>query len=185
MLSPTSLSCLAMLGAQVLKYHILQGEVSNSTLSGPPRDFRTLLANETVENTPDGGILDDTGKNATLLAADLRAVNGLVHVIDSVLEPYTVFTETPTAAPTAAPTTAATLNIVETLMATNQDDANAYYGMFDTLLSAIRVSGLATRLSAPGPYTVRHLAVSLYCGNTSTDLRRGTHSPVHADEDIR
>ncbi|CAN0395399.1 unnamed protein product, partial [Ectocarpus sp. 8 AP-2014] len=72
----------------VLRYHIVTNEAAdNATLRGPLREFDTLLSGSTLRNSLDGGILDDTQMKASLLAADLQAVNGYMHAIDIVLEP--------------------------------------------------------------------------------------------------
>ncbi|CAN0124164.1 unnamed protein product [Ectocarpus sp. 4 AP-2014] len=137
----------------VLRYHIVTNEAAdNATLRGPLREFDTLLSGSTLRNSLDGGILDDTQMKASLLAADLQAVNGYMHAIDIVLEPYPLFTQSPTAAPTAAPTY---LVIVDMLVAENADPFSPYFGQFDTMIAALAASsGLDIELSAPGPFTL-------------------------------
>lgn len=143
----------------VLSYHVITNEaVDNSTLRGSLREFDTMLQGNTLRNSVSGGVLDDTGVEATVLAADLQAVNGLVHVIDVVLEPYPMFTQSPTAAPTAAPTL---LDLVRMLEIENTDPANPYFGMFDTMIEALSASGLDLELAQPGPFTVRWAEVFL------------------------
>ncbi|CAN0040563.1 unnamed protein product, partial [Hapterophycus canaliculatus] len=136
----------------VLSYHVITNEaVDNSTLRGSLREFDTMLQGNTLRNSLSGGVLDDTGVEANVLAADLQAVNGLVHVIDIVLEPYPLFTQSPTAAPTPAPTL---LDLVHTLEMENGDTTNDYFGMFDTMIAALSASGLDLELAQPGPFTV-------------------------------
>ncbi|CAM9126218.1 unnamed protein product [Scytosiphon promiscuus] len=136
----------------VLSYHVITNEaVDNSTLRGSLREFDTMLDGNTLRNSLSGGVLDDTGVEASVLAADLQAVNGLIHVIDVVLEPYPLFTQSPTAAPTAAPTL---LDLVLTLEMENGDPANPYYGKFDTMIEALSASGLDLELAQPGPFTL-------------------------------
>ncbi|CAN0484279.1 unnamed protein product, partial [Laminaria digitata] len=119
----------------VLSYHVVVGEADNATLRGTLQEFDTLLNNRFLRNSRDGSIIDGTGQVANLLAADLQAVNGYVHAIDLVLEPYPLFTQSPTSAPTAAPT--------------------EYFGQFDTILAALSTSGLDIELAQPnGPFTV-------------------------------
>lgn len=145
----------------VLRYHIVTNEAAdNATLRGPLREFDTLLSGSTLRNSLDGGILDDTQMKASLLAADLQAVNGYMHAIDIVLEPYPLFTQSPTAAPTAAPTY---LVIVDMLVAENADPFSPYFGQFDTMIAALAASsGLDMELSAPGPFTVRRRALIFF-----------------------
>lgn len=133
----------------VFRYHIVANEaVDNSTLAGPLREFNTLLPGSTLRNSLDGGVLDDTGAKASLLAADMQAVNGYLHAIDIVFEPYPLFTQSPTPAPTSL------YDLVETLEAENADAGSTFFGEFDTLIAAISASGLDQELVLPGPYTV-------------------------------
>lgn len=136
----------------VLSYHVVANEaVDNSTLNGPLQEFSTLLPGSTLRNAVGGGVLDATQMKASILAADLQAVNGFLHAIDIVLEPYPLFTQSPTAAPTAAPTY---LALVDTLVAENADRAGAYFGQFDTMIAALSASSLDLELALPGPFTV-------------------------------
>ena len=147
---------------QVLSYHVIQGEADNATLRETLQEFSTLLPNRTLSNSRDGGIIDATGQVANLLAADLQAVNGYVHAIDIVLEPYPLFTQSPTSAPTAAPTATPLLDLMETLEAENLDPTSKYFGQFDTILAALATSELDLELAEPnGPYTVRGGMASL------------------------
>lgn len=70
--------------SKILTYHMTRGEVDNATLQSTPQEFDTLLPKRTLRNSRQGGVIDATGKVATLLAADLLALNGLVHAIDQV-----------------------------------------------------------------------------------------------------
>ena len=140
---------------QVLSYHVVVGEADNATLQGTLQEFDTLLTDRALRNSRDGGIIDATGQVANLLASDLQAVNGYVHAIDLVLEPYPLFTQSPTSAPTAAPTSAPLLDLIETLEAENEDSFSEYFGQFDTILTALSTSGLDIELAQPnGPFTV-------------------------------
>lgn len=146
----------SVISPQVLTYHVILGEADNATLRGSLQEFDTLLANGTLRNTVDGGVLDGTGQVGKLLAADLQAVNGYVHAIDVVLEPYPLFTQSPTAAPTAAPTSTPLLDLVQTLMDENDDPTSEYFSEFDTMIAALVSTGLDKKLAAPsGPFTVR------------------------------
>lgn len=138
--------------SSVLSYHVVPNEaVDNSTLRGPLREFQTLLSGRALRNSLDGGVLDGTGMKASVLAADLQAVNGYLHAIDIVLEWYPLFTQSPTSAPTATPTL---LDLVDTLAADNADRGGEYFGQFDTMIAALSVSELDLELEQPGPFTV-------------------------------
>lgn len=135
--------------SEVIQYHIVANEaVDNSTLRGPLREFNTLLPGSSLRNSVDGGVLDDTGAKASLLAADMPAVNGYLHAIDIVFEPYPLFTQSPTPAPTTL------YDLLETLEAENADSGSGFFGEFDTLLAAITASNLDRELVLPGPFTV-------------------------------
>lgn len=71
---------------QLLTYHMVRGEVDNATLRASGQEFDTLLVNHTLRNSLQGGVIDGTGEEATVIAADLLALNGLVHAIDAVRE---------------------------------------------------------------------------------------------------
>lgn len=136
----------------VLSYHVVANEaVDNSTLDGPLREFNTLLPGSTLRNAVDGGVLDATQMKANILAANLQAVNGYLHAVDTVLEPYPLFTQSPTAAPTAAPVF---LTLVDTLVAENADRTGAFFGQFDTMIAALAASGLDLELAGPESFTV-------------------------------
>lgn len=140
----------------MLKYHIARGEVSNATLLGTPTELDTLLTNGTLRSSRQGGVIDGTGEVASILAADLQAVNGYVHAIDIVLEPYPLFTQSPTASPTSAPTSTPLMDLVETLKAENEDPMGVYFGEFDTMIAALTASGFDIELVEPNRvFTVR------------------------------
>lgn len=139
----------------MLSYHIVGGVADNATLNGTPQEFSTLLADRVLRNSRQGGVIDGTGQVANILAADLQAVNGYVHAIDVVLEPYPLFTQSPTASPTAAPTSTPLLDLVETLIVENEDPMSDFMGEFDTILAALSVSRLDVELKGPiGQFTV-------------------------------
>ena len=141
-------------------YHVVPNEmVGNSTLTGPLREFDTLLSGSALRNTADGAgaVLDGTGARGSVLAADLRAVNGYLHAIDTVLEWSPLFTQSPTSAPTATPILR---DLVGTLVAENEDRDGEYFGQFDTMIAALSASGLDLELELPGPFTVGFFFVS-------------------------
>ena len=68
----------------LLQYHVVSGEVYSGDLS--PGPVQTLLSGQTVEVGISGGMVTLNG-SATVVAADVCASNGVVHVIDEVLIP--------------------------------------------------------------------------------------------------
>lgn len=104
---------------QVLLYHVVPGRVASTDLKAgtvPTAQGATVtvdLANGVKVN------------DATVIAADITAVNGIIHVIDTVILPPP--------------------SVVE-IAAGNSD--------FSTLVSAVLAAGLAETLSGPGPFTV-------------------------------
>ncbi|HSL65211.1 MAG TPA: fasciclin domain-containing protein [Gaiellaceae bacterium] len=112
----------------VLLYHVVSGAVpaaevvklsSAKTLNGASVTIRVSGSSVKVDG-------------ANVIATDVMASNGIIHVIDSVLIPQ--------AAPAAKPKT-----IVQTA---------AGAGSFKTLTSLLRRAGLVGALQAKGPYTV-------------------------------
>jgi transforming growth factor-beta-induced protein len=70
--------------SKVLRYHVLRGT----------RDSATILASERLRTFQggllfqDGGVLTDVnGRTATIIATDIQASNGVIHVIDRVVLP--------------------------------------------------------------------------------------------------
>ncbi|MEM7394877.1 MAG: fasciclin domain-containing protein, partial [Verrucomicrobiota bacterium] len=110
----------------ILTYHALPG--SDGTLANLlSRRSLTTVQGEAVSVRFDDGRI--RVNDSTLVMADIKAENGVIHVIDSVLLP-----------PPTGPG-----NIVETA-----DKA----GSFKTLLAAAKAAGLVDALSGEGPLTV-------------------------------
>ena len=117
----------------VLEYHVISGSVYSKDLK-TYQTAKTLEGDE-VKIVKAGRVLVN---NATVTAADNKANNGVVHIIDSVLMPPV--------APTPAPTPAKpTQNIVQ--LAQSVPDLS-------TLVSALVAGKLTTTLSQMGPFTV-------------------------------
>ncbi len=106
----------------ILTYHVVPGKVKASEV--------TKLDNATTVNGQRVAIEVKSGKvmidNATVIATDVMASNGVIHVIDRVILPESK-------------------NIVEVA-----DSA----GSFATLLAAAQAAGLADVLANDGPFTV-------------------------------
>jgi len=116
--------------AGILTYHVASGEfdaasVVGSTgevsLNGQKIDFSVVIEGEGAAATT--SVFVD---GAQVVVTDIKASNGIIHVIDNVILP-------------------ATDDIVETAAAT---------GIFDTLLVAARAAGLVETLKSPGPLTI-------------------------------
>ncbi len=115
---------------QVLLYHVVSGRVSSSQAA--KLTSATTVEGEDVQIavTPAGGLKIN---DANVIAADVKARNGVIHAIDSVLMP-------PSLVPAPAPKT-----IVETAVAA---------GDFTTLVKLLQATGLDAVLSGTGPFTV-------------------------------
>ena len=77
----------ASLVLDVLLYHVTDGRrASNSVV--PRRNYRTIetLLGATFQVTPDAQIMA-IGNSANIIAADISASNGVIHVIDQVILP--------------------------------------------------------------------------------------------------
>jgi uncharacterized surface protein with fasciclin (FAS1) repeats len=75
--------------AEVLKYHVVEGRIRAKDLE-PTQTVPTLQGGElTITVSPDGSasITDASGDVVNITATDLKAKNGVVHVIDGVLTP--------------------------------------------------------------------------------------------------
>ncbi len=105
--------------AQVLLYHVVPGRVRSTDLVDGP--IVTLQGAAATVSLVDGVSID----GASVIAADIEASNGIIHVIDEVILPPP--------------------NIVEIAI------GNA---AFSTLVTAVVEAGLAADLQEPGPFTV-------------------------------
>lgn len=109
----------------ILTYHVVSGlAYSNSLESGAVSTLNTTSPDETalslLVSVGDGVMVND----ANVIAADVMASNGLIHVIDKVLLPPTVV------------------------------DIATYSENFTSLVSAVVKAGLVDALSSDGPLTV-------------------------------
>jgi transforming growth factor-beta-induced protein len=119
----------------VLTYHVLPGRV----LAADIRDGATptTVQGQTFRLDTDGGrltITDGRGRVSNIVATDVQASNGVVHVIDRVILPRA--SDPP---PPPAP------NVVQIA----QSSAD-----FSILVEAVVAAGLVDTLSSPGPFTV-------------------------------
>jgi len=110
----------------ILTYHVIPSKVLSSDLQ-PAQTVTTVNGEDLIIEVANGNvtITDNSGQTYSVTAADLEGTNGVVHIIDGVLNP--------------AP------NIVD--VATDA-------GNFTTLLSALEQTGLTSALEGAGPFTV-------------------------------
>ena len=113
---------------QILTFHVVKGDVRAETaltlkeatpLQGQRADIKVIKNNA-------GEVTGATINGANIIATDVVASNGVIHVIDEVILPET-------------------MNAVEVA-----DSA----GMFNTLLAAAKAAGLADTLATAGPITI-------------------------------
>ncbi|NRA65618.1 MAG: fasciclin domain-containing protein [Pseudobacteriovorax sp.] len=117
----------------ILKYHVIAGQkVKKETVITLTEATMANGDNVSISVTDDGVMINDSN----VIATDILATNGVIHVIDSVLLPPVG--EEPEPDP-------ALLDIVETAKAA---------GMFGTLLAALEVAELKELLMSEGPFTV-------------------------------
>ncbi len=120
----------------ILLYHVVPGKVMAADVSdGLTAD--TLQAEPVTFRVADGvAKIND----ATIVATDVEASNGVIHVIDSVILPPSLQSSS-----AEAPPAAAAGDIVDTAAAA---------GQFTTLLAAAEAAGLVDTLKSAGPFTV-------------------------------
>ena len=120
----------------ILTYHVVPGTVMSADLVGAS-DVAVATVNgaEIVVNEYMGAV---TINSATVVAADIAASNGVIHVIDQVLLP-------PVAVDESAESEMMVGDIVEVAIAADQ---------FPTLIAAVQAAGLVETLQGDGPFTV-------------------------------
>jgi transforming growth factor-beta-induced protein len=107
----------------VLTYHVVTGTVLASDLKAGP--VKTVEGNEVKVTLSPKVIINESNVTST----DIKAKNGVVHVIDTVLLPPSVKINT----------------IVDTAISN---------GSFTTLVTALKAADLVSTLQGPGPFTV-------------------------------
>ncbi|WP_078551485.1 fasciclin domain-containing protein [Bacillus alkalicellulosilyticus] len=115
--------------ANILLYHVVEGKVMSSDLSDGME--ATTLNGETVTISLDPVRVNESN----VVAADIEASNGVIHVIDAVLLPQG---EEEAEEPAQA-------DIVDTAVSA---------GMFNTLVAAVQAADLVDALKGEGPFTV-------------------------------
>lgn len=127
LLEPANKSILS----NILTYHVLSGDVlADDAIALDGRTADMLNGNKIRLNVVDGSLVlnNDGNRQATVVITDIIASNGVIHVIDAVLDPDD-----------------APKNIVETAVGN---------GSFTTLVAALQAAELDDDLQAEGPFTV-------------------------------
>ena len=142
---------------QVLTYHVVAGAVPASTvLTLDGKSAKTVNGAE-VKIGVSGGKVTLNG-NVNVTAVDVKASNGIIHVIDSVLLPPAAAAAAPAApaaapaaptAPAAAPAAPGAVPGGNTII-----DVATKAGSFKTLVAAVDAAGLTATLKSAGPFTV-------------------------------
>ena len=123
--------------SNILLYHVVPGEVkaaavkdglTATTLQGSPVAFKIADGKPSIQG-------------ANIVATDVMAANGVIHVIDKVILPPVPAA----AAPAATPAPASSKDIVATAIGA---------GQFKTLVAAVQAAGLVEALQGKGPFTV-------------------------------
>ena len=122
----------------ILLYHVVSGEVMAADVVGlDGQSAETALAGKSVaiKVNADKVILND---NVNVIITDIKASNGVIHVIDTVLLP-------PSDEAMSDDAMAEKMDIVDTAVAD---------GRFTTLVAAVQAAGLVDTLKSEGPFTV-------------------------------
>ncbi|HET9909798.1 MAG TPA: fasciclin domain-containing protein [Anaerolineales bacterium] len=120
--------------SRVLRYHIARGELDSTEVLSRER-IRTLQGGSLFQS---GGVLTDVnGRTANIVATDIQASNGIIHVIDRVVLPRLK--------------SGVENSIVDVAMAANDET-----GEFSILIAALEAANpdLLERLDRRGEYTV-------------------------------
>merc|ERR1712166_21898 len=114
----------------VLEYHVVSGAAVFSNYLTDGETIKTVEGQNVTVSIYNGRVFIN---NALVTTADVAASNGVIHIIDTVLNMP------------PAPAPPASKNIVELAIATPD---------FSTLVTALKAGGLVDYLSAEGPFTV-------------------------------
>jgi uncharacterized surface protein with fasciclin (FAS1) repeats len=71
---------------KILGYHVINGPAPVYAKDVQPGNVM-MLSKDTLMITPEGKLMDESGRTANILQTDIAATNGVVHVIDKVLLP--------------------------------------------------------------------------------------------------
>ena len=67
----------------ILTYHVVPGKIMSADIAGKTAEVATVQGSDISVNATNGVMVD----NATVVAADIEADNGVIHVIDQVVLP--------------------------------------------------------------------------------------------------
>lgn len=115
----------------VLTYHVIDGQIASTDALALDGTSAKMLngANVRIDVVNGSLILNLNGnREAMVTVTDIAASNGVIHVIDAVLDPG---------------------DAVESIVDTAIDNGN-----FKTLVTALGAAGLVDTLNGPGPFTV-------------------------------
>ncbi len=127
---------------EVLLYHVVEGRQRAVDVIAL-EDVETI-GGELAEISVEGDVVRIAG--AEIVATDIAARNGVVHLIDAVMLPPNLELPGSEGSPDGGPDGGApTANLVETAIAA---------GGFETLVAAAEAAGLTETLSGDGPFTV-------------------------------
>lgn len=140
---------------KVLTYHVIGGALDSSAVLSQS-SLTTLQGESLAVSASDAGAFVN---NAQIIVTDVKAKNGIIHVIDAVLVPQAV------ANPTSETVAKAEENVQRVVEETEADVAvaeptqtiaeiAASNGSFNTLVAALSAAGLADMFNQPGNYTV-------------------------------
>ena len=132
---------------QILLYHVVPGKVMAADVTDGA-EVATVQGSPVNFMVADGAVMIN---DANIVATDIEATNGVIHVIDKVILPPAEEAATEEAATeeAAAEEPAADAAAMGTIPA-----VAAGAGSFTTLLAAVEAAGLADELSGAGPFTV-------------------------------
>jgi uncharacterized surface protein with fasciclin (FAS1) repeats len=125
---------------QILLYHVVPGKVMAADVTDG-LEAETAQGGKVKFMVADGKVMIN---DANIVATDVVASNGVIHVIDKVLLPPAPAAEEAPAVEAAA----------EAPAAGTIPEVAAAAGGFETLLAAVTAAGLGETLSGEGPFTV-------------------------------
>ncbi|OUS44671.1 beta-Ig-H3/Fasciclin [Ostreococcus tauri] len=68
----------------ILKAHVVEGETLSSDIANGEMNVATLAGSDVAVTKTDDSVMID---NATVVAADIQASNGVIHAVDTVIMP--------------------------------------------------------------------------------------------------
>jgi transforming growth factor-beta-induced protein len=134
---------------EILLYHAVSPElVSSVDIVGGVESVETLQGENVSFTAPMGEMMSIMVDDANISTADVMALNGIVHIIDSIMTPSSV-------------------SVLPGIF----QAANAT-GQFNTLLAAVNGAGLAESLNLPGPLSKSTILYTSIPANENERTRR-------------